>query len=88
MTIFTKRNALVGFATLKAISRLRARRKPKRSAWKLALLVVLGLVSLGVLAGLGAVVLHRQREPRRLEGYAEAEEAASEPTTPEAIPAT
>ena len=92
MNVFTKRNALVGFLTLKALER---RRRRKRNGLKLVLFLVLGLVSLGILAGLAAVVLRRQhREPRRLEGYAISPEAEDEivgeyvTATPEPIPAT
>jgi hypothetical protein len=72
VSIFTKRNALVGFVTLKALERRKQRRN--RHALKLVALVVLGLVSAGVLAAIVAVALRRQRdagEPdeRRLEGY-------------------
>ena len=96
MTIYTKRNALVGYVTLKAASRAleRRRRRKKRDAWKIVLLVVLGLVSLGILAGLAAVALRHQREPRRLEGYAVAGEDEGEivgeyvAAGPEPIPAT
>ena len=91
MNVFTKRNALVGFLTLKALER----RRRKRKGLKLVLFLVLGLVSLGILAGLAAVVLRRQhREPRRLEGYAISPEAEDEivgeyvTATPEPIPAT
>jgi hypothetical protein len=93
VNVFTKRNALVGFLTLKALERRRRRRK--RNGLKLVLFLVLGLVSLGILAGLAAVVLRRQhREPRRLEGYAISPEAEDEivgeyvTATPEPIPAT
>ena len=96
MNVFNKRNALVGFLTLKAASRaLERRRRRKRKGLKLVLFLVLGLVSLGVLAGLAAVVLRRQqREPQRLEGYAVGPEAEDEIVgeyvtgTPEPIPAT
>ena len=96
MNVFNKRNALVGFLTLKAASRaLGRRRRRKRSGLKLVLFLVLGLVSLGVLAGLAAVVLRRQHgESRRLEGYAAGSEVEDEivgeyvTATPEPIPAT
>jgi len=92
VNVFTKRNALVGFLTLKVLER---RRRRRRNGLKLVLFLVLGLVSLGILAGLAAVVLRRQhREPRRLEGYAISPEAEDEIVgeyvtgTPEPIPAT
>jgi hypothetical protein len=80
VNIFTKRNALVGFLTLKAASRKRMlrRKQSKRSTWKLATLVVLGILSVGVLAALGAVILRRQREPEHLEGYVEVGEDVAE----------
>jgi hypothetical protein len=74
MNVFSKRNALVGFLTLKALQR---RRQRKRSAGKLAALVILGLLSAGVLAAVAAVVVRRQREgqeSQHLEGYAVADE--------------
>ena len=56
MSIFNKRNALVGFLTLKWLET--RRRRKKRNALKYA---TLGLVSLGIIAGLGAVLVKRQR---------------------------
>ena len=91
MSIFTKRNAAIGYITLKALDR----RRRKRSGLKLALYLALGLVSLGILAGLAAVLLRRQHgELQRLEGYAEAEADESDivgeyvAATPEPISAT
>ena len=77
MSIFNKRNALVGYATLEA---LKYRRK-KRKAPKIALYLGLGLVSAGVLAALVAVLLHRRRngtEAQELQGYAVGEDPQSE----------
>jgi hypothetical protein len=79
MSIFSKRNALVGFVTLKALERRRQRRK--RSAAKLAGFIVLGVLSVGVLAALAAIVMRRQREAeaegegQHIEGYAVSDEA-------------
>jgi len=76
MTVFNKRNALVGFATLEAL-KLR-RRRNKRKAPKIALYLGLGLVSAGVLAAVVAVLLHRRRgepEGQQLQGYATGEES-------------
>ena len=58
--IFTKKNAAVGYITLKAMSRARQRRLRKRSRLKVGLYVALGLVSLGILAGVVAVLVRRQ----------------------------
>jgi hypothetical protein len=94
VTVFNKRNALIGFLTLKAIERRRRRSRFRQKGPKIALFVVLGLISAGVLAGLLAVLLKRQRgEGQHLEGYAAAEdesEIVGEYVTagPEPIPAT
>ena len=82
MSIFTKRNALVGFFVLKALQHGRSRRDLR--AIKLVSFVVLGLVSAGVLAAIAAVVLRRQREigepeeGQRLEGFASADDDLAE----------
>jgi hypothetical protein len=93
MTVFNKRNALLGYATLKAL-KLRRRMK-KRKAPKSALYLGLGLVSAGALAAVVAVLLHRRRsEPEaQLRGYAVGEHAGEEiekatPASSEPIPAT
>jgi hypothetical protein len=72
VSIFNKRNALIGYVTLKAISRKRRRMMPggkKRSGWKLPVFLGLGVISAGVLAVLLALMLRRQREPEHVEGY-------------------
>lgn len=89
MRVFTKRNALVGFLTLKAASRALKRRRHRRSGARIVLLVSLGLVSLGLLAGL-AVVARRQREDGRSESAEQreaAEPVAAEQAVPEPSPA-
>ena len=99
MSIFTKKNAAVGYITLKAASRALERRRRKRSGLRLVLYVALGLISFGVLAGLVAVFLRRQQgESQHPEGNAAADEDADEDdsevvgeyvmATPEPIPAT
>jgi hypothetical protein len=50
VTIFNKRNAAVGYLTLKALDR----RHRRRSGLRLGLYVALGLVSFGILAAAGA----------------------------------
>jgi hypothetical protein len=57
VTIFNKRNAAVGYLTLKALDR----RHRRRSGLRLGLYVALGLVSFGILAGVAAVHLRRKR---------------------------
>ena len=77
MSIFTKRNALIGYLTVKAISRKRRGIMPggrKRNGWKLPVFVGLGVISAGVLAVLLALMLRRQREPEHIEGYVVADE--------------
>ena len=89
MSIFNKRNAIVGFLTLKWLEQ--RRRRKKRHALKFA---ALGILSLGIVAGLGAVLVKRQRgEEERFEGYAfgtEDDEIVGEVVTPssEPFPAT
>jgi hypothetical protein len=67
--VFTKRNALIGFLTLKAVKRrgVIRRKKSQWSAWKIATLVVLGVFSAGALAVVGAQILRRQREPEQID---------------------
>jgi hypothetical protein len=69
MKIFTKRNALVGFLTLKWLEQRRRRRKQRH----VLRYTVLGILSLGIVAALGAVLIKRQRgegEMQHIEGYA------------------
>ena len=86
MNVFTKRNAAVGYVTLKAASRMLERRKRRRNDLKLGLYVALGLISLGILAGVVAVLARRRRGASEVaeeaaevgeEAAAVAEEAAS-----------
>ena len=56
MTIFTKRNAAVGYLTLRALDR----RRRRRNGLRLGLYVALGLVSFGILAAIAAVHLRRK----------------------------
>jgi hypothetical protein len=91
MSVFNKRNALVGFLTLKALER----RRKRRSGAKIALFVALGIVSAGVLAGLFAVLYRRHgSDELSIEGYGvgddSEEEIVGEYVTagPEPIPAT
>jgi hypothetical protein len=95
MSVFTRRNAIVGFVALKAASRALERRRgrERRSAIRRGLALGLGIVSVGVLAGLAAVYLRKRGgEPKHIEGYAEVEEeeepAPSEQEAAEPIPAT
>jgi hypothetical protein len=60
VNIFTKRNALVGYLTIQALQRRKWQRRQHIA--KIAGFVALGVVSAGILAGLAAVVLRRQRE--------------------------
>ncbi len=94
MTIFNKRNALVGFLTLKWLERRRQRRR--KSVAKIATYAGLGLVSVGILAGVAAVVYKRhggeiEQQPH---GYAVGDDSESEivgeyvSASPDSIPAT
>ena len=88
-TVFNKRNALVGYVTLQ---RLKRRRK-RKNASKIVLLVALGLVSAGILAGVGAVLYRRHGSEVEVEidiRDDSEEEIVGEYVTagPEPIPAT
>lgn len=114
MDVFTKRNAVVGYATMKAAShylerrrkaRARARAKAKakaqakfRSSWKPALVVGLGLVSFGILAGLAYAWRKSSATAAQIEGEgsevpeavveeSEAAEDLVEETATEPVPA-
>ena len=69
MTVFNKRNALLGFITWKALRQRRKRQQ--RHTLKIAAFVALGIVSAGVLAAILAVALRRN-------GSAAAEELDAE----------
>ena len=74
MKIFTKRNALVGYVTLKAQSRARRhylRRQKKRSGLKLVTLLVLGILSVGLLIAFAGVLHRRSRDGEALEDVAD-----------------
>ena len=98
MTIFNRRNAAVGYLTLKALDR----RRSKRSGLRLGLYIALGLVSVGILAGVAAVAMRRHagataagpEEGSATTDDAESDEVESEivgeyvTAAPEPIPAT
>ena len=79
MNVFNRRNALVGFITLKALERRRRRQRAGRGL-KVALFVVLAIVSVGVLAGIAAAFLRRRDDVAEFleEAEAAAEEAAED----------
>lgn len=79
MNVFNRRNALVGFLTLKALERRRRRQRVGRGL-KIALFVVLAVVSVGVLAGIAAAFLRQRGDVEELleEADAAAEEAAED----------
>ena len=86
----TRRNAAVGYLTLKAMQRSRDRKRKRRSGLKVAAYVGLGLVSAGILAAALAVALKRRSgesdEESALEG--ETEIVGEYVTAPEPVPAT
>jgi hypothetical protein len=98
VTIFNRRNAAVGYLTLKALDRHRS----KRSGLRLGLYIALGLVSVGILAGVAAVAMRRHAGATAAgpeEGSATADDAESDEVeseivgeyvtaAPEPIPAT
>ena len=85
MTVFNKRNALLGFMTWKA---LQLRRKQKqRNPLKIAAFIALGVVSAGILAAALAVALRRngsgEVEEPSVEEFADELEAELEAAVPE-----
>jgi hypothetical protein len=93
MTVFNRRNALVGYLTLK---RLQQKRRRRRSGAKIVLFVSLGLVSAGLLAAIAGILYrrHGSEDGQSIDGYAvgddSEEEIVGEYVTagPEPIPAT
>jgi hypothetical protein len=95
VTVFNKRNALVGFITLKAASRALERRKQqrRRRGAKIAAVITLGIVSVGIVAAIAAVLHRRNGEGAEMHGYAVGDDPDSEivgeyVTAPEPLPAT
>jgi DMSO reductase anchor subunit len=90
MKIYTRRNAAVGYLTLKAIQRTIDKKKPKRrSGLKVAAYVGLGLVSAGILAAVFAVALKRRSaEVADAALDCECEIVGEYVTAPEPVPAT
>jgi hypothetical protein len=92
MSFYNRRNAAVGYLTIKALQReVDKRRGRRRSGLKVAAYVGLGLVSAGILAAALAVALKRRQSEQG--GVATPESEASEivgeyVTAPEPIPAT
>jgi hypothetical protein len=89
MKIYTRRNAAVGYLTIKALQReLDKRRRPRRSGFKVAAYVGLGLVSAGILAAALAIALKRRQGEILEEIESDAEIVGEYVTAPEPIPAT
>jgi hypothetical protein len=91
MKIYTRRNAAVGYLTLKALQRqIEKKRRKRRSGFKVAAYVGLGLVSAGILAGVLAIALKRRSgevaEAAGLNG--DGEIVGEYVTAPEPLPAT
>jgi len=89
MKIYTRRNAAVGYLTLKAVQRSLDRRRKRRSGLKVAAYVGLGLVSAGILAAVLAVALKRRSsEIEEVAIESDAEIVGEYVTAPEPVPAT
>ena len=62
MSFYNRRNAAVGYLTLKAMQRaIDKKRRPRRSGLRVATYIGLGLVSAGILAGVLAIALRRRQ---------------------------
>jgi hypothetical protein len=92
MSIYTRRNAAVGYLTIKALQREidRRRGRRRRSGMRVAAYVGLGLVSAGILAAVLAVALKRRQNGTDEDAGLERDnEIVGEyVTAPEPIPAT
>ena len=91
MSIYNRRNAAVGYLTLKAVQRaVTKKRRQRRSGLRVAAYVGLGLVSAGILAGVLAIALRRRQgddlEDSSFEG--DNEIVGEYVTAPEPLPAT
>jgi hypothetical protein len=91
MSFYNRRNAAVGYITLKALQRsIENKRRKRRSGLKVAAYVGLGLVSAGILAAALAVVLKRRHgDAENAPGFESDSEIVGEyVTAPEPVPAT
>jgi hypothetical protein len=91
MSFYNRRNAAVGYLTLKALQREASkRRRKRRSGMKVAAYVGLGLVSAGILAAALAVVLKRRHgDTQEIADFESESEIVGEyVTAPEPVPAT
>lgn len=89
MSIYNRRNAAVGYLTIKALQReIDRRRRPKRSGIKVAAYIGLGLVSAGILAAALAIALRRRQGDVHDAFESDAEIVGEYVTAPEPIPAT
>ena len=90
MKIYTRRNAAVGYLTLKAMQRaIDKKRRPRRSGLRVATYIGLGLVSAGILAGVLAIALRRRQgdAPEAPEFETENDIVGEYVTAPEPVPA-
>jgi DMSO reductase anchor subunit len=90
MSFYNRRNAAVGYLTLKALQRSIDKRRKRRSGMKVAAYVGLGLVSAGILAAALAIVLkRRQSDAEDASDFESDSEIVGEyVTAPEPVPAT
>jgi hypothetical protein len=91
MSFYNRRNAAVGYLTLKAMQRsIEKKRRKRRSGMRVAAFVGLGLVSAGILAAVLAVVLKRRHsDTEDLAAFESESEIVGEyVTAPEPVPAT
>ena len=91
MSFYNRRNAAVGYLTVKALQRsIENKRRKRRSGMKVAAFVGLGLVSAGILAAALAIALkRRQGDSEDVSEFESDSEIIGEyVTAPEPVPAT
>jgi hypothetical protein len=91
MSFYNRRNAAVGYLTLKALQRsIENKRRKRRSGMKVAAYVGLGLVSAGILAAALAIALKRRQGDAEdaFGSESDADIVGEYVTAPEPVPAT
>ncbi len=91
MSIYNRRNAAVGYLTLRAVQRaIDNKRRKRRSGFRVAAYVGLGLISAGILAAALAIALKRRHgNGDDTPGFEVENEIVGEyVTAPEPLPAT
>ena len=90
MSIYNRRNAAVGYVTIKALRHAmnRKQEQDRRRKVKIAAYIGLGLVSAGILAGALAIALRRRDGDADVHAFADDDIVGEVVNAPEPVPAT